>query len=126
MNTRKVQVYLAAKTSRSSDEKLRNIIRNNHGGNTLIEVIRAPKTFSRKGLKTLICKTHGRGVVYVFNDEFSEGAMKLATETGLSYWIVSMNNGGWTSTSINRHLGNKVAPTIEAVTSDASDSRMPH
>jgi hypothetical protein len=123
MNNRRVQVYLAGKTFRTNDEKLQNVIKNNHGGNSLIEVVRTPKTFSRKGLKTLMHQTQNKGVVYIFQDEFSEKAIKLATETQIPFWIVSMNNGGWTSTCINRFSRDKVA---QVTAPSYSESHAPH
>lgn len=121
MNKGRVNVFLVTRTPSERDGGIFKTIKGNHGGNPRIEIVRSSRAFESKGLTTLIYQNRNRGVVCIIREEFSENVIKVATNTGVPFWIISRNNKGWTSSCINQC---KVTAPTEVIASSVPDSQM--
>ena len=100
MSKNKVIVFLITKDKVVSSE-VRRLVKLNHEDHR-IEPVRSHKVSEPHFLATIINQNKNRGFVYLMREEFSDPAIKAATETGIPFYILSKNNGGLTSSCINR------------------------
>lgn len=91
MNNRRTTVYLATKTG-TIDNTIFRIIKNNHGGNPRIKIVRSHRVFNTdKGLTTLIQQNINTGIVYAIKSELSDRSFETAASTGLPFGVLFKN-----------------------------------
>jgi len=90
-NNGRTIVYLATKTN-AVDNGIYRIIKNNHGSNTRIKIVRSSRVFSTdKGLTTLIQQNSNTGLVYAIKSDFTDRAFETAAQTGLPFGLLFKN-----------------------------------
>jgi len=116
------QIIVCLILPQNGDTKIKGIfpmIKDNHQRNFEVKVVKQTDVFNTPaGLANWLKRNEGK-FPYVIGwqipRKFRGRAIKMATDTGLPFGIVSTNNAGWTSTCINRIVRNNKVQTKNKV-----------